>query len=486
MYEILKGKKILVGVTGSIAAYKSPLLVRELIKAGAEVKVIMTPSATQFVTPLILSNLSKNPVVVDMFDRFLSDQGAWHILLAHWCDLMIISPCSASTIAKLAHGLCDTALVTVAVALQEGIPLLVAPAMDSTMWYHPTTQRNIKIIADDGVKIIPPEDGELASGLYGAGRLPDFDILLSEICDTLTINLSANLTPGNYKHGNSIGESITVSDADTNSPENQEKEYEQHLYEGLEIPLNTLEDAVEKDAWATELDMTLLKAKIDSNSDNKDLLKGKKILVTAGPTYEKIDDVRFIGNYSSGKMGFAVAETAKLMGAQVTLVSGPVALNTPNGVFRINVETAKQMREAVIKEFSEADIIVMAAAVADFTPVNTFHGKIKKTEVSDNMQLELTKTNDILKELGTIKSSNQKLVGFALESANEVEYGRKKLIEKKCDMIVVNSAAKPDSGFGGDNNTITIITANGNEESYSTMSKELCSQIILQKIAECK
>lgn len=478
MYEILKNKKILVGVTGSIAAYKSPLLVRELIKAGAEVKVIMTPSATQFVTPLILSNLSKNPVVVEMFDRFLSDQGAWHILLAHWCDLMIISPCSASTIGKLAHGICDTALVTVAIALQEGTPLLVAPAMDSTMWFHPTTQRNINTIADDGVKIIPPDDGELASGLSGAGRLPEIDVLVSEICDTL--NDLSNIHLNSKAYSNS---KMNISETNVELPEEENKEYEQQLYEALEIPINTLEDAIEKDSWASELDMTVLKAKIDNNPELSGLLKDKKLLVTAGPTYEKIDDVRFIGNYSSGKMGFAIAATAKSMGADVTLVAGPVALETPEAVYRINVESAKQMRDAVMHEFTDADIIVMAAAVADFTPLNAVKGKIKKTEVN-NFTLNLTQTNDILKELGTKKRDNQKLVGFALESVNEIEYGRKKMAEKNCDMVVVNSANKPQSGFGGDNNTITILTKSGKEESFSTMSKELCSQIILQKIAE--
>ncbi|MGA2298204.1 MAG: bifunctional phosphopantothenoylcysteine decarboxylase/phosphopantothenate--cysteine ligase CoaBC [FCB group bacterium] len=408
MTEKLKGKKIVIGITGSISAYKAPNFVRELIKAGAEVRVVMTPSACEFITPLTLECVSQNPVAVDMFPEKSLNESTWHIEMAHWCDAMMIAPCSASTIGKIANGICDTALVTVAIALPEGTPLIIAPAMDYSMWLSKATQNNIKILENYGYVIIPPEEGELASGLTGPGRLPENDILINYLIDTLY------------------------------SKENLSYRF----------------------------------------------LDGKKVLITAGPTYEKIDDVRFIANYSSGKMGFSLAKEAQKAGADVVLVSGPVMLQTPDGVRRIDVESADEMYDVVCEEFQNTDIALLAAAVADFTPISPFSGKIKKIQVGDRLTLELQSTNDILATLGTLKTEKQKLVGFALESSNDIENGFMKLKQKNCDMIIVNSAVKPRSGFRGDDNTITILTSNGLSESFPAMSKDKCSQIILKKVTE--
>jgi len=392
MNETLKNKKILVGVTGSIAAYKTPFLVRELIKAGSIVNVIMTPSAKNFVTETVLSNLSGNPVATEMFAENLQSSGAWHIQLAHWCDVMIIAPCSATTLSRIAHGLCDTALSTVAIALPNHIPLLISPAMDSTMWEHPATQKNIEILKEYGALIIPPDDGALASGLEGPGRMPEIQVLIEALEKTIS-NMS-----GTQKKNKKIAGKVI-----------QQK------------------DVLEKtngDAELTaEIELTEMKSDKEFLEDIGDFLKGKKILVTAGPTYEKVDDVRFIGNYSSGKMGFAIAEEAKRAGANVTLVTGPVSLNTPESIKRINVESASEMYQEVIKEFEGSDIAILSAAVADYTPVERQSGKIKKIETGDSLTLNLKSTDDILHNLGSKIKPGQKLIGFALESSNEINNG---------------------------------------------------------------
>jgi len=458
MKETLKDKKILLGVTGSIACYKAAYLAREMMKLGAEVRVIMTSSATHFVSPLTFSNLTKNPVAIEMFDDTSQKGGAWHIHLANWCDLMLIAPITASTLGKLANGICDNALVTVATALPGNKKLVLAPAMDTEMWLHPATQRNVDILISYDAKIIQPTEGELSSGLTGPGRFPETNDIIKYLENIFSEKVAAN-----KKEDNTIEVEVTKK-----KPKEED------------ILINTVEDAVEKDIWSADLELTKLKDEI-SGKEMK-FLRGKKILVTAGPTHEKIDDVRYISNHSSGKMGFALAEEAIRLGGEITLIAGPVDLPTPEGSIRLNVKTAAEMHEAVMSQYREADIIIMAAAVADFTLERSHSGKIKKDTQHEGMTLKLIPTIDILSELGRQKSNKQIIVGFALESENELEYGRQKLEKKNCDMIVVNSANKPQSGFGGDNNTITIVTKDEKEQSFPPMPKTECAIAIYNAI----
>jgi len=458
MNNKLKNRKILLGVTGSIAAYKSAYLARELMKTGAEVRVVMTSSATQFISSLTFANLTKYPVAVEMFDDSAQQGGAWHIHLANWCDIMLIAPITASTLGKLANGICDNALVTVATALPRSKKLVVAPAMDSEMWLHPSTQRNIDILKSYGCNIIPPADGELSSGLTGPGRFPEIVDIISYIHDSLSDNFDDNVL-----NDNSIEVEVIKK-----KPKEED------------ILINTIEDAVDKDEWSANLELSKLKDEI--NDIDKNFLRGKKILITAGPTYEKIDDVRYISNHSSGKMGFALAEEAIKIGGEVTLIAGPVSLETPEGVIRINVKTASEMHQAVLSQYKEANIIIMAAAVADFTLEKPHSGKIKKDAQEQGMTLNLVPSVDILSELGKNKNEKQVLIGFALESENEMEYGRLKLEKKNCDMMVINSANKPKSGFGGDDNTITIITRSGQEKPYPPMPKTECATAIYNAV----
>lgn len=446
MYEELKNIKIILGVTGSISAYKSPMIVRELIKAGAHVNVVMTQSAKEFVTALTLSNLSRNPVISDMFSPELQDSGAWHIQLANWCDAMLIAPCSASTLSKIANGNCDTALTTIALALNPNTPLIVSPAMDSTMWEHHANQRNVNTVISDGTHIIQPEEGELSSGIVGKGRLPEIDTIMKELISV-------------------------ISKKKLNS---KQKEYLEEPHKSIEDAV--IEDSFNEDSFNAELEFEELKLK-----KALAFLYGKNVLITAGPTYEKIDDVRFIGNHSSGKMGFALAHQAARFGAIVTLITGPVSLKTPENVKRIDVISASEMYNAVSEQFNNTDIAIMSSAVSDFTPSEVIQGKIKKNEFGETMSIDLVATKDILAEIGKRKKS-QILVGFALESTNELEYGKDKLDKKNCDMIVLNSAGKPDSGFGGDNNTITILTHKSEPISLPPMTKDSCAIEIFKQI----
>ena len=410
-----KNRKIILGITGSIATYKSPILVREFLKLGAEVRVIATQAAEKFVSLLVLENLTQNPVVIDMFDERIQGKGAWHIDLAHWCDAMLIAPCSATTLSKLATGNCDNALSCVAIALPKEKSLIIAPAMDFTMYEHPATQKNIEIVKDFGAKIIEPDEGELASGLTGKGRLPEFETLLNATNEILN------------------GSRYIVF--------NSFRKFEQ-------------------------------------------ILKNKKILITAGATQEKIDDVRYISNYSTGKMGYALAKVANLFGAEVTLISGQTEIPKPTVSNFIQITTSEEMFVAVQNNFENQDIIIMSAAVADFTPMQKVSGKIKKQDLQDNYSLQMKKTVDILKWL-TDNKREQFIVGFALETENEIENGKKKLAEKNCDMLVINSASKKDSGFGGDNNTISILSKDGELKNYESMSKEKCAENILLEINRC-
>jgi phosphopantothenoylcysteine decarboxylase/phosphopantothenate--cysteine ligase len=399
---MLKGKKIILGICGSIAAYKAAALTRLLVKAGAEVQVVMTPDAVEFITPLTLSTLSNKPVLTAYFEK---KTGTWnhHVQLGLWADLVLIAPASANTLAKLANGLCDNLLC--AVYLSAKCPVYLAPAMDLDMWAHPSTQSNIKKLQEYGNRLIPPGTGELASGLVGEGRLAEPEEILRFLEKTLA----------------------------------------------------------------------------DAASERKGPLNGKKALVSAGPTHEAIDPVRFIGNHSSGKMGYAIAEALHQLGADVTLVSGPTSLPTPNGVKRIDVVSAKDMLDACSLAFAEADITVMSAAVADYTPETVADRKIKKKDT--HFTIALKKTTDILATLGARKQAHQLLVGFALETDNELANAVGKLKKKNLDFIVLNSMQDKEAGFAGDRNKITIIDRNHQQITFPLKTKkevaaDICDFII--------
>ena len=392
---MLQGKKILLGVTGSIAAYKSLLLIRLLIKAGADVKVIMTASAKDFVTPLSLETLSKNPVLIDLFE-----ESSWanHVRLGRWADLFVIAPLSCNTLAKMSQGLCDNLLL--AVYLSATCPVVAAPAMDEDMWKHPATRNNLERLISFGNRVIPVENGELASGLYGEGRMAEPEEILLSI---------------------------------------------ERIF--------------------------FLKGELNQ----------KKILVTAGPTHESIDPVRFIGNHSSGKMGVAIATEFAERGAQVDLILGPSSLpvNRP-GIQVTHIESAAQMFDAALAKFPLADIAVMSAAVADYTPMVKAREKIKKNE--DHLLLTLTRTKDILKTLGNEKKKGQLLVGFALEDTKERESALSKLKAKNADMIVLNSLNDEGAGFGYDTNKITIFEKDGKEISFARKPKQQVAKDIVDRI----
>jgi len=398
---LLKGKNIILGITGSIAAYKSAMLVRLLIKEGAEVKVIMTPLAKKFITPLTMATLSRNPVLVDFFDP---ESGAWnsHVNLGIWADALLIAPATANTIAKMATGIADNLLLTT--YLSARCPVFVAPAMDVDMFNHATTVQNLKKLQSLNVQIIEPASGELASGLDGKGRMEEPESIVRYISKAINETVSSK----------------------------QERE-----------------------------------------------LFGKKILVTAGPTHEPIDPVRFIGNHSSGKMGYALADELAQQGAEVTLVSGPVSLQVKHPtISRIDVTTANEMYNAVKEIFPAMDITIMAAAVADFTPETTQSEKIK----SKNVELKLIPTKDIAAELGAMKNPNQLLVGFALETSNETENAIQKLIKKNFDFIVLNSLNDTGACFGHDTNKITIINKEQQCFQYDLKSKNEVAKDIVDKL----
>ena len=394
---MLENKKIVLGITGSIAAYKACVLARLLIKKGAEVQVVMTPSAKEFITPLTLATLTQKPVVSEFFDR---RDGSWHshVSLGLWADAMLVAPVSASTIGKMANGIADNMLVTTYLSMKA--PVFVAPAMDLDMYAHPTTQANLKKLASYGNHIIEPGTGFLASKLEGKGRMEE--------------------------------------------PEKIVEALEQFFA-------------------------------------SQQRLAGKKVLITAGPTYEKIDPVRFIGNYSSGKMGFALAETCAEQGAEVTLVSGPVMLQTnhPN-IHRIDVESANEMYEAATKHFPKADITILCAAVADFTPKSTADKKIKRK--GDDLTIMLQPTQDIAAALGATKKKKQVLVGFALETDNELNNAKDKMKRKNFDFIVLNSLQDKGAGFRVDTNKVTIIDKHNGITAYDTKSKKEVAKDIIEAI----
>ena len=394
---MLQGKKILLGVTGSIAAYKSAQIIRLLVKEGAEVKVIMTPLAKEFITPLTLATLAKNPILIDFFDP---TNGNWnsHVDLGLWADLFLIAPATANTMAKMANGIADNLLLTS--YLSARAPVFIAPAMDLDMFSHPATQSNINKLKELGCYIIEPASGELASGLEGKGRMEEPEKIVECINDYFTPKT----------------------------------------------------------------------------------LKGKKIMITAGPTYENIDPVRFIGNYSTGKMGFALAEACAMGGAEVTLIAGPVQLKTVNSrITRVDVTSADEMYTEAIERFPLVDGAILSAAVADFKPVHQSENKLKRGK--DNLIVEFVPNPDIARALGEMKSDNQFLVGFALETNDEEVNARGKMERKNFDLIVLNSLNDEHAGFGYDTNKITILDRNGYKREYELKSKTEVARDIVAEIA---
>ena len=397
----MKGKKIVLGITGSIAAYKACSLIRLFIKAGAEVQVVITPAGKEFITPVTLSALTSKPVISEFFS---GRDGSWHshVDLGLWADAMVIAPCTASTLGKMAHGVADNMLITTYLSMKA--PVFIAPAMDLDMYRHPATQANLQTLRSYGNHIIEAASGELASHLIGKGRMEE--------------------------------------------PEN--------IFYTLESFFR-LQDA------------TL----------NKKDLKGRRIMITAGPTYEKIDAVRFIGNFSTGKMGFALAEECATRGAKVELIAGPVGLKTkhPN-IHRTDVTSAQQMYEVATTCFPTCDTAILCAAVADFTPSTITDRKIKR-EGSVGMHLDLQPTQDIARELGRMKQKGQKLIGFALETDHEIEHAQGKLQRKNLDFIVLNSLRNPGAGFAHDTNQITLLFADGTRKDFGLKSKtEVASDIV--------
>ena len=396
----LKGKKIVLGITGSIAAYKSCLIIRELIKAGAEVQVVITPAGKEFITPITLSALTQKPVISDFFSQ---RDGTWHshVKLGLWADAMLIAPCTASTLGKMANGIADNMLVTTYLSMKA--PVFIAPAMDLDMYQHPTTQQNMERLRSFGNYIIEPQSGFLASGLEGKGRMEEPERIVGIISE-----------------------------------------------------------------------------KFRGKSEE---LRGKKILITAGPTHEKIDPVRFIGNYSSGKMGFALAEECAHRGAEVTLIAGPVALTTPHpAIHLMDVESCEEMYQAATTAFKDCHAAILCAAVADFRPEHTANQKIKRE--SDDLVIRLKPNPDIAATLGQMKQPHQVLVGFALETNNEQANAQKKLQKKNLDFIVLNSLQNKGTCFQSDENQISIISRDGQKD-FEKKPKMAVACDIIDELAKC-
>ena len=388
---MLKGKKIVLGITGSIAAYKACYIIRGLVKAGAEVQVVITPAGKEFITPITLSTLTQKPVVSEFFSQ---RDGTWnsHVKLGLWADAMLIAPCTASTLGKMANGVADNMLVTTYLSMKA--PVFIAPAMDLDMYQHPTTQANMDRLRSFGNQIIEPQSGFLASGLEGKGRMEE--------------------------------------------PEN-------------------------------------IVAYLDNYFEEKDL-QGKRIMITAGPTYEKIDPVRFIGNYSSGKMGFALAEECARRGAEVTLIAGPVSMSCSANIHRIDVESCEEMYQAATTHFADMDAAILCAAVADFRPENVATEKIKREK--DDLVIRLKPTHDIAAQLGQMKKQGQLLVGFALETNDEEANAQKKLQKKNLDFIVLNSLQRKGTCFQSDDNQISILSANGQVDFDKKPKTEVAKDIV--------
>ena len=405
---MLKGKKIVLGITGSIAAYKSCLIIRGLVKRGAEVQVVITPSGKEFITPLTLSTLTHKPVISEFFSQ---RDGTWHshVDLGLWADAMLIAPCTASTLGKMANGVADNMLVTTYLSMKA--PVFIAPAMDLDMYRHPSTRHNLETLRSYGNHIIEPESGFLASGLEGKGRMEDPEKIIE-----------------------------------------------------------VLDQFFEQQANAAADDSAV-----------RPTLSGKRILITAGPTYEKIDPVRFIGNYSSGKMGFALAEECRRRGAEVTLIAGPVALTCHPDIRRIDVESCDEMYYAATKVFPNTDAAILCAAVADFKPAAVADRKIKRGD--DGLHIDLMPTQDIAAALGRMKTGRQLIVAFALETDNEVANAEDKRKRKNADFIVLNSTRIPGTTFQSDDNQIAIISEQGRTDYPKKNKRDVAADIIDQLAA---
>lgn len=435
----LSGKHIVLGITGSIAAYKSCLIIRALVKRGAEVQVVITPAGKEFITPITLSALSRHPVISDFFSQ---RDGTWHshVDLGLWADAMLIAPCTASSLGKMAHGVADNMLVTTYLSMKA--PVFIAPAMDLDMYQHPSTQANINTLKGYGNRFVEPTSGFLASGLEGKGRMQEPDLIVEEL-----ERFFADPLKDTTQEGAQGQEEMTQEDI-LNQEETTQK--------GAQDQEKMTQKAAQKEKMLP--------------------LAGKHILITAGPTYERIDPVRFIGNFSSGKMGFSIAEECRRRGAEVTLVAGPTALQCDAAIRRVNVESAQEMYEACLPVFDTADAAILSAAVADFTPEQKAESKIKRE--ADDLVLRLRPTHDIAKTLGQRKRPGQRLVCFALETNDEEANARGKLERKNADFVVLNSTRIPGTTFNADDNQIAVVTREG-VRSYPKKSKqEVASDII--------
>lgn len=435
----LSGKHIVLGITGSIAAYKSCLIIRALVKRGAEVQVVITPAGKEFITPITLSALSSHPVISDFFSQ---RDGTWHshVDLGLWADAMLIAPCTASSLGKMAHGVADNMLVTTYLSMKA--PVFIAPAMDLDMYQHPSTQANINTLKGYGNRFVEPTSGFLASGLEGKGRMQEPDLIVEEL-----ERFFADPLKDTTQEGAQDQEEMTQKDT---------LDQEETTQKGAQDQEKMTQEAVQKEKMLP--------------------LAGKRILITAGPTYERIDPVRFIGNFSSGKMGFSIAEECRRRGAEVTLVAGPTALQCDAAIRRVNVESAQEMDEACLPAFDTADAAILSAAVADFTPEQKAESKIKRE--ADDLVLRLRPTHDIAKTLGQRKRPGQRLVCFALETNDEEANARGKLERKNADFVVLNSTRIPGTTFNADDNQIAVVTREG-VRSYPKKSKqEVASDII--------
>lgn len=435
----LSGKHIVLGITGSIAAYKSCLIIRALVKKGAEVQVVITPAGKEFITPITLSALSRHPVISDFFSQ---RDGTWHshVDLGLWADAMLIAPCTASSLGKMAHGVADNMLVTTYLSMKA--PVFIAPAMDLDMYQHPSTQANINTLKGYGNRFVEPTSGFLASGLEGKGRMQEPDLIVEELERFFADSLKETTLEGAQDQ-----EEMTQKDT---------LDQEETTQKGAQDQKKMTQEAAQKEKMLS--------------------LAGKHILITAGPTYERIDPVRFIGNFSSGKMGFSIAEECRRRGAEVTLVAGPTALQCDAAIRRVNVESAQEMYEACLPVFDTADAAILSAAVADFTPEQKAESKIKRE--ADDLVLRLRPTHDIAKTLGQRKRPGQRLVCFALETNDEEANARGKLERKNADFVVLNSTHIPGTTFNADDNQIAVVTREG-VRSYPKKSKqEVASDII--------
>lgn len=435
----LSGKHIVLGITGSIAAYKSCLIIRALVKRGAEVQVVITPAGKEFITPITLSALSRHPVISDFFSQ---RDGTWHshVDLGLWADAMLIAPCTASSLGKMAHGVADNMLVTTYLSMKA--PVFIAPAMDLDMYQHPSTQANINTLKGYSNRFVEPTSGFLASGLEGKGRMQEPDLIVEELERFFADSLKETTQEG------AQGQEETTQEDTLDQEKTTQK--------GAQDQEKMTQEAAQKEKMLP--------------------LAGKHILITAGPTYERIDPVRFIGNFSSGKMGFSIAEECRRRGAEVTLVAGPTALQCDAAIRRVNVESAQEMYEACLPAFDTADAAILSAAVADFTPEQKADSKIKRE--ADDLVLRLRPTHDIAKTLGQRKRPGQRLVCFALETNDEEANARGKLERKNADFVVLNSTRIPGTTFNADDNQIAVVTREG-VRSYPKKSKqEVASDII--------